>query len=79
MGWSCMVALRPLLEVLPMVGFYWLLAGGIFYTFGIVFYALDARVRHFHGIWHLFVLAGSVFHFFAVLFYVVPDAGWLPQ
>ena len=70
MGWSCVAALKPLLEVLPMVGFYWLLAGGIFYTFGIIFYALDARVRHFHGVWHLFVLAGSISHYVTIFFYV---------
>ncbi len=71
MGWLVLMALGPLLRALPLRGFAWLLAGGVFYTAGVVFYALDKRVRHFHGIWHLFVLAGSISHFFAVLFYIV--------
>jgi len=70
MGWLCVIALKPLLQVLPMNGFYWLLAGGIFYTVGVVFYALDSKVRHFHGVWHLFVLAGSISHFVTIFFYV---------
>lgn len=71
MGWIILVALKPLLQALPLMGFVWLLLGGVFYTMGIVFYALDERVRHFHGVWHLFVLAGSLSHYFTVLFYVV--------
>ncbi len=70
MGWSCVVAIKPLLEVLPENGFYWLLAGGIFYTVGILFFVLDEKFRHFHGIWHLFVLAGSVSHYVTIFFYV---------
>lgn len=70
MGWICLVALKPLLQAMPMVGFWWLLAGGLFYTVGIVFYALDKKMKHAHGIWHLFVLAGSVCHYFTVLLYV---------
>ncbi|MFH1981566.1 MAG: hemolysin III family protein [Pseudomonadota bacterium] len=70
MGWLMMVALKPLLQALPAAGFFWLLAGGGFYTVGVAFYAFDKKVRHFHGIWHLFVLAGSVCHFFTILFYV---------
>ncbi|MES0447816.1 MAG: hemolysin III family protein [Desulfobacterales bacterium] len=71
MGWFILIALKPLLRALPLMGFAWLLLGGAFYTIGVVFYALDERVRHFHGIWHLFVLAGSLSHYFTVLFYVV--------
>ncbi len=70
MGWSCLAAIRPLLRALPFAGFLWLLAGGLFYTVGVIFFALDTRVRHFHGVWHLFVLAGSISHYCAVLFYV---------
>jgi hemolysin III len=54
-------------------GLAWLGAGGLAYTFGVVFFALD-RVRYFHAAWHLFVLAGSIAHYFAILFYVVPQA-----
>jgi hemolysin III len=71
MGWLILVSLKPLLAVLPMAGFYWLLAGGLFYTVGIIFYVLDQRMPHAHGIWHLFVLAGSASHYIAVLVYVL--------
>jgi hemolysin III len=71
MGWLMLVALKPLLRVLPMTGFYWLLAGGLFYTVGVVFYVLDNRVRYFHGIWHMFVIGGSLSHYLTVLHYVV--------
>lgn len=70
MGWLVLMAVKPLLEALPPAGFVWLLLGGLFYTGGVVFYALDKRVRHFHGIWHLFVLLGSISHYLTVLFYV---------
>jgi len=70
MGWLALIALKPLLDALPLAGFAWLLAGGVFYTVGIVFYALERWIRHGHGIWHLFVLAGSACHYFAILFYV---------
>jgi hemolysin III len=71
MGWAALVALFPLLEALGPTGFAWVLAGGLFYTIGIVFYALDARIAHAHGVWHLFVIAGSVTHYVAILRYVV--------
>lgn len=71
MGWLVVIALKPLLAVLPLPGFLWLMAGGVFYTGGVVFYAKD-RVPYFHMVWHLFVLAGSVCHFVAVLRYVLP-------
>lgn len=70
MGWLVVVALEPLLQALPLAGFGWLLLGGIFYTGGLAFYLFDEKVRHFHGIWHLFVLAGSVCHYFTILVYV---------
>ncbi|MDZ4252852.1 MAG: hemolysin III family protein [Sulfuritalea sp.] len=71
MGWVALVALVPLLRSLGLPGFAWLAAGGLFYTIGIVFYVLDTRVTHGHGIWHLFVMAGSVSHYVAILKYVV--------
>ncbi len=70
MGWLSMIAIEPLIAALTPAGFAWLAAGGLFYTGGIVFYALDAKLRHAHGIWHLFVLAGSVCHYLAILLYV---------
>lgn len=71
MGWLVVVAIKPLLLVLPLAGFVWLFAGGIFYTGGVAFYAKD-RIPYFHMIWHLCVIAGSVCHFVAVVGYVMP-------
>lgn len=71
MGWVVLVALIPLRRALGPDGFAWLAAGGVFYTVGIVFYALDTRLRHAHGIWHLFVIAGSAAHYIAILKYVL--------
>jgi hemolysin III len=71
MGWAATVALVPLFRALGGVGFAWVAAGGLFYTVGIVFYALDARLRHAHGVWHLFVLGGSITHYFVILHYVL--------
>jgi len=70
MGWLAVIAAFPLIDALGMEGFLWLVAGGVAYTVGIVFYAHDDRWRHAHGIWHLFVLAGSACHYFTVLHYV---------
>ncbi len=69
LGWLVLVALDPLLAALPRAGFYWLLAGGVLYTSGIVFFALDRRYPWAHGVWHLFVLGGSVSHYVAILRY----------
>lgn len=71
MGWVALVAVVPLLQALGTAGFAWLAAGGLFYTVGIIFYALDARLPHAHGIWHLFVIAGSAAHYVAILGYVL--------
>ena len=70
MGWLIVLAINPLLAALPTAGFVWLLAGGLLYSSGIVFYALDRRYPWMHGVWHLFVLAGSVSHYVAILVYV---------
>lgn len=70
MGWLALAAVMPLWEALGPLGFAWLAAGGLIYTAGIVFYATDHKVRHGHGVWHLFVLGGSGCHFFTVLHYV---------
>jgi hemolysin III len=67
MGWLCVFALNPLIDALSAQSFGWLLAGGIFYTTGIVFFFLDERYPWCHGIWHLFVIAGSVSHYFSIL------------
>jgi hemolysin III len=70
-GWFMVFAARPLVHAIGWHGMAWIIAGGLAYTLGIVFFALD-RLRYFHATWHVFVLAGSVAHYFAILFYVVP-------
>ena len=70
-GWFGVFATRLLAHAIGWHGVILLGAGGMAYTLGVVFFALD-RLRYFHATWHLFVLAGSVAHFFAILFYVVP-------
>ena len=72
MGWSVSLDMAGLRAILPAAGFWWLVAGGIAYTTGIIFYLLD-KVKwldHAHGIWHLFVLFGSASHFIAVIGYL---------
>ena len=71
MGWLAVVAIKPLLEALPLAGFLWLAAGGLFYTLGIVFYVWH-RLPYNHAIWHLFVLGGTVCQFLSILWYVLP-------
>lgn len=70
MGWVSLLVIRPLAQALPAEGLALLVAGGVAYTGGVVFYIFDKKVRHFHGIWHLFVLAGSVCHFLCIYYYV---------
>lgn len=69
MGWLVLVAVEPMLKVVPLPGLLWLLAGGLFYTLGVVFFHYDWRLRYAHFIWHLFVVAGSVCHTVAVYRY----------
>jgi hemolysin III len=71
MGWLALVAFRQLFMHLPPAGLILLFAGGLCYSLGVVFFALDHRRFH-HAIWHLFVLAGSICHFFAVLASTLP-------
>lgn len=71
MGWIVIIAWKPLTAALSPEGLWLLMAGGIAYTVGTVFYVWRGFPFH-HMVWHLFVLAGSVLHFFAVLFYVLP-------
>lgn len=69
MGWLILVAVKPMLDnVLPW-GLFWLLAGGIAYTVGVIFYAADSKIKYSHFIWHLFVIAGTTCHFIAVFGY----------
>lgn len=69
MGWLVVIAAQPLSERVPAAGLSWLVAGGLAYTIGVVFFALDSRLRYGHFIWHLFVMVGTASHYFAVLGY----------
>jgi hemolysin III len=71
MGWLAVIAIKPLFATIPLAGIFWLVAGGLFYTIGVVFFAWK-RIPYNHAVWHVFVLAGSICHYFAVLFYVLP-------
>jgi hemolysin III len=66
MGWLVLVAIRPVLAALDAWTFGWLFAGGVFYTFGTVFYHREA-LPYSHAIWHVFCIAGSVCHYVAVM------------
>ncbi len=70
MGWMALVVVKPIFLLLPLGGLKCVVAGGLCYTVGVIFYAWE-RLRFSHMLWHLFVLAGSIFHFLAVFFYVI--------
>jgi len=67
MGWFCVFALDSFVSALSPASLGWLIAGGIFYTTGVVFFVLDNRYPWCHGVWHLFVIAGSASHYFSIL------------
>jgi len=68
MGWLAVVAVKPIVMLIPVPGVLLILAGGLAYTGGLAFFAAQ-RIRYNHFIWHLFVIAGTTCHFFAVLWY----------
>jgi hemolysin III len=70
LGWMALVAMKPMLELVNTTGLLLLLAGGLLYSFGVIFYVRKQMVFH-HAIWHVFVLAASVAHFFAVIYGVI--------
>ncbi len=70
MGWLAIFAIGPLMNALPKSTLSWMMAGGLFYTLGTVFY-LSRRIPYAHAIWHLFVMAGSACHFAAVYGHMV--------
>ncbi|TDR81593.1 PAQR family membrane homeostasis protein TrhA [Paludibacterium purpuratum] len=70
MGWMVLIAIKPLVLSLATPGLVWLALGGLFYSIGIYWFLNDEKIRHGHGIWHLFVLAGSLSQFVCVMFYV---------
>ena len=70
MGWLALVAIRPLMDALPEAGIAWLVAGGVSYTVGVLFFALHNKIPYGHEIFHLFVLAGSACHYVMIFRYV---------
>jgi hemolysin III len=68
MGWLAIVAIKPILTLVPLPGILLILAGGIAYSGGLAFFAAH-RLRYNHFIWHLFVIAGTICHYLAVLWY----------
>lgn len=70
LGWCVVFAIKPVVAHIGLYGSLLLLAGGIFYTVGIIFYSLN-KIKYMHSIWHLFVLLGSVCHILCILFFVI--------
>ena len=65
MGWGIVLAIKPLYDSLPKESFIMLIAGGLIYSFGVIFFSKD--FKYAHSIWHIFVLAGSILHYFSIL------------
>ncbi len=74
LGWMAVLALKPLMEVLPLGGMVLLFCGGAFYSLGTFFYHRE-KFYYSHAVWHLFVLGGSFCHYLAILFYLLPAKG----
>ena len=70
MGWAIVFAIKPMLRNVSKESLIFLLIGGLFYTVGIIFYALK-KVKYFHSIWHLFTIGGTVFHYFSILLMIM--------
>ena len=66
MGWVIIFAIKPLILAMPKISLIFLVGGGIFYTLGIIFYAIK-KIKYFHSVWHLFTIVGSVLHYFSIL------------
>lgn len=71
MGWLGVFAVEPLLQAIGYVPIALIVAGGVAYSLGVIFFAWK-RIRHHHAIFHVFVLAGSILHYAAVVLYAVP-------
>ena len=71
MGWCVVLAIKPTIRAVPLMGLLWLLAGGIFYTVGAILYGLGKKHRYMHSVFHLFVVLGSVMQYISILFYIL--------
>lgn len=72
MGWVIIFAVKPMIESVTPLSLWFLLIGGLFYTVGIIFYAIKSK-KYFHSVWHIFTVAGSVFHYFSILLMILSD------
>lgn len=70
MGWAVAISFRPLLAAISNTSFYLILAGGLCYTVGVIFYALGKKHKNCHAVWHIFDLLGTAFQFFGVLLFL---------
>jgi hemolysin III len=70
MGWLALTVVGPMSQTLGWPVMAWVFAGGLFYTTGVLFFFLDEKMAHSHGVFHLFTLAGSVIHYFVILWRV---------
>lgn len=70
LGWMPIAAVPSLVKMLPAAALWWMLIGGLCYTFGTLFLISDKRRPLFHGVWHLFVISGSTCHFLTIFFFV---------
>ena len=71
LGWMPIVTVPSLMKVVPAAALWWMLIGGLCYTFGTLFLACDEKYPYLHGVWHMFVIAGSTCHYLTILFFVV--------
>ncbi|MEL7171241.1 MAG: hemolysin III family protein, partial [Bacteroidota bacterium] len=74
LGWSAVLIAKPLIAAMPLEALIWIVAGGVFYTVGTLFFAWE-KLPFSHAIWHVFVLAGSACHYYVILGYVL-RGGW---
>ena len=70
MGWIIIIDIKHLYQVIGKEGFLLLLAGGLFYTLGVIFFKMH-KVKYHHLVWHIFVILGTLLHFFAIRFFVL--------
>ena len=74
MGWVIIIAVKPLMNSMPFISFALLVAGGVFYTIGVIFYAIK-KVKYFHSVWHIFTVIGRALHYFSVFTAIaIPNA-----
>lgn len=73
LGWMAVLVAKPLIDNIDTGGLVLLVSGGLFYSFGVIFYVWKSLYFQ-HAIWHLFVIAGSLCHFFSIFFYVIPPS-----